>query len=120
MLATVGRVLITAGVVVLLFVAYELWGTNIQESRAQRSLRGELDERLATAASIGDFDQAEGDIDQPEGDIDQAEGDPGEPSSEPLPKPDSLLLVSSVKMVGAIARADIEMGQPLYLLSRRI
>lgn len=55
-LAAVGRVLVTAGVVVLLFVAYELWGTNIQESRAQRSLRTELDDRLASAASVGDFD----------------------------------------------------------------
>ncbi len=33
-LGAVGRGLITAGVVVLLFVVFQLWGTNIQEARA--------------------------------------------------------------------------------------
>ena len=33
-LGAVGRGLIMAGVVVLLFVVFQLWGTNIQEARA--------------------------------------------------------------------------------------
>ena len=33
-----GRTLISAGVLLLLFVAYELWGTNISEARSQTSL----------------------------------------------------------------------------------
>lgn len=34
----VGKVLIAAGVVVLLFVAYQLWGTGLHEERAQKDL----------------------------------------------------------------------------------
>jgi sortase A len=41
-LGAVGRALITAGVVVLLFVVFQLWGTNIQEARAQDDLRDEF------------------------------------------------------------------------------
>ena len=37
-----GRVLIAAGVLVLLFVVYQLWGTNLQEARSQDELRGQL------------------------------------------------------------------------------
>ena len=49
-----GRFLITAGVVVFLFVAYELWGTNLQEARAQDDLRSDLDARFAAAAALPD------------------------------------------------------------------
>ena len=37
-----GRVLIGAGVVLLLFTAYQIWGTSIQESRTQAGLRTQL------------------------------------------------------------------------------
>ncbi|HEX5266893.1 MAG TPA: class E sortase [Acidimicrobiales bacterium] len=37
-LAAAGRTLISAGVLLLLFVAYELWGTGISEARSQNSL----------------------------------------------------------------------------------
>jgi sortase A len=40
----VGRTLVGAGVLVLLFVVYELWGTNIQEARSQRKLRAEFEQ----------------------------------------------------------------------------
>jgi sortase A len=48
-LSIVGRVFITAGVLVLLFVAYQLWGTGIHESRAQSSLSNQFDEALGDA-----------------------------------------------------------------------
>jgi sortase A len=35
----VGRTLIALGVLILLFVAYELWGTSLAEARSQRALR---------------------------------------------------------------------------------
>jgi sortase A len=35
----VGRTLIGTGVLILLFVAYQLWGTNLAEARSQRSLK---------------------------------------------------------------------------------
>jgi LPXTG-site transpeptidase (sortase) family protein len=38
-----GELLLTAGVIVLLFVAYTLWGTGIQTAQAQDSLRQDFD-----------------------------------------------------------------------------
>jgi sortase A len=38
-LRTVGRFLVATGVLVLLFVAYELWGTNLHEARSQKALK---------------------------------------------------------------------------------
>jgi len=49
-LGAVGRTLITTGVVVFLFVAYQLWGTGFQERQSQNELSNELDQYLSTAA----------------------------------------------------------------------
>ncbi len=43
-LGALGRVLITAGVLILLFVAYQLWGTGIREAQAQNRLEDEFSE----------------------------------------------------------------------------
>ncbi len=45
----VGRLLITAGVVVLLFVVYQLWGTGLREAQAQSTLTESFTETLAAA-----------------------------------------------------------------------
>lgn len=50
-LGSVGRFLITSGIVVLLFVAYQLWGTGLQEAQAQDSLSSEFDELLGALDS---------------------------------------------------------------------
>lgn len=47
----VGRVFITAGVLILLFVAYQLWGTGIREAQAQSRLKNQFKERLATTTT---------------------------------------------------------------------
>jgi sortase A len=46
-----GRLLIWVGAIVLLFVAYQLWGTNIAEARAQDDLESEFEDRLATTTT---------------------------------------------------------------------
>ena len=38
-IAAIGRTLVTVGLLILLFVTYELWGTGIHEARAQHDLR---------------------------------------------------------------------------------
>src|SRR5262245_49872519 len=43
----VGRVLVTVGVLILLFVAYQLWGTGIYEARAQSDLESQFKRELA-------------------------------------------------------------------------
>jgi sortase A len=44
----IGRVFITSGVLILLFVAYQLWGTGIYTAREQSALEKEFDASLAT------------------------------------------------------------------------
>lgn len=48
-LGAIGRTLITSGCMVLLFVAFQLWGTGIQAGAAQNDLADELNERFAAA-----------------------------------------------------------------------
>jgi sortase A len=43
-----GKALIVAGVVVLLFVAYQLWGTGIAEARSQSTLKKNFSAQVAT------------------------------------------------------------------------
>jgi sortase A len=57
-LGAIGRVLITAGVLVLLFVVYQLWGTGIQEARAQDSLQNQFEQTLADAGVVAGTDAA--------------------------------------------------------------
>ncbi len=52
-LAGIGRGLISAGVLILLFVAYQLWGTNLAESHSQDLLRQQFDRELATQREGG-------------------------------------------------------------------
>ncbi|MGH9026180.1 MAG: class E sortase [Acidimicrobiia bacterium] len=47
----IGRACITVGILILLFVGYQLWGTGIYEARAQDDLRNEFDAQLEAAAS---------------------------------------------------------------------
>jgi len=48
----VGRTLIAAGVLILLFVGYQLWGTNLYEARAQRSLEHDFRQALAASTTV--------------------------------------------------------------------
>lgn len=50
-LAALGRTMITAGVLILLFVAYQLWGTGIRTAQAQDDLEDDLAAQLAEADS---------------------------------------------------------------------
>ncbi|HET6949299.1 MAG TPA: hypothetical protein VFI47_02930, partial [Acidimicrobiales bacterium] len=52
-LGAIGRSCITAGVLILLFVSYQLWGTGIREAQAQSSLENEFEKRLDDAG-LGD------------------------------------------------------------------
>jgi sortase A len=46
-LGGVGRILVTLGLLLLLFVAYQLWGTGIYEARAQNDLKHQFERELA-------------------------------------------------------------------------
>lgn len=47
----VGRICIAAGVLILLFVAYQLWGTGIREAQAQDRLEKEFKSKLSTTTT---------------------------------------------------------------------
>jgi sortase A len=51
-IGAVGRVMITTGVLLILFVAFQLWGTGLQESRAQSSLERDFTEMLDERADV--------------------------------------------------------------------
>ena len=48
-LGAIGRTLITAGVLILLFVAYQLWGTGISQARPQNRLEDEFEAQVDAA-----------------------------------------------------------------------
>jgi sortase A len=50
-IGAVGRVLIMVGLLILLFVAYQLWGTGIYEARAQSDLKSQFNRDLARQGS---------------------------------------------------------------------
>ncbi len=62
-----GRVLITAGVVVLLFVVYQLWGTGLREAQAQSELTESFAETLAEAPAAPVEEPADVPLPPPEG-----------------------------------------------------
>ncbi len=53
-LGAVGRGLISAGVIVLLFVVYQLWGTGIQNAASQNNLGNEFAERTGIQTDASD------------------------------------------------------------------
>ena len=55
---SVGRVLIGAGVLLLLFTAYQIWGTSIQESHTQSDLRSQLQTETGSAEIRRALDEA--------------------------------------------------------------
>ncbi len=51
-LAVVGRVLVSAGVLLLLFTAYQIWGTALAESHSQAQLRGRIDREIPATVRL--------------------------------------------------------------------
>jgi sortase A len=51
-IGAIGRTCITAGVLILLFVAYQLWGTGIREAQAQNRLEDQFANVLDDAAQV--------------------------------------------------------------------
>ena len=63
-----GKTLISAGVLLLLFVAYQLWGTSLAQSRDQRALRVEFERQLGAAAAGTPSPRAPVPVERPLGD----------------------------------------------------
>src|SRR5438105_3187613 len=50
-LAGIGRTFVSTGILVLLFVVYELWGTGLAEARDQSKLKSQLKTQISAAAT---------------------------------------------------------------------
>lgn len=66
-LGGIGKTMIAAGVLILLFVAYQLWGTGFQTARAQEQLKKEFEARLAEVAARNDRPSVPNDSEGPTG-----------------------------------------------------
>lgn len=53
-LGNLGQFFTVSGIVTLLFVVYQLWGTSVQEAQAQENLREDFEERLEDFTSLTD------------------------------------------------------------------
>ena len=51
-LGALGRTLISIGVLLLLFVVYQLWGTGLHEARAQHALSSEFDRLVSSQSTV--------------------------------------------------------------------
>jgi sortase A len=60
LLGGLGRTLITAGTLILLFVAYQLWGTGIREAQAQNRLEDDFAQALEQVADEQPPEKADG------------------------------------------------------------
>jgi sortase A len=76
-LGGIGRVMITAGTLILLFVAYQLWGTGLRTAQAQNDLEAEFEAQAEQYAT-----------DNPAPDPDP--GDDPEPVSTEIPPPPAI------------------------------
>jgi sortase A len=89
-----GRMMIRAGILILLFVAYQLWGTGLHTARAQDSLR---DEFRAKQAELGQL-----------------------PGESPPATPDTSTTTSSTTLAPTTAATDIAIpapGEPIGFIS---
>ncbi len=82
-LSAVGRTLAVLGVVMLLFVAFELWGTGLQQAQAQDNLEGDLAERLRQAVAAGQGALPVDTGDGPDAAAPVSDPDPAAPVSDP-------------------------------------
>lgn len=107
----VGEILITLGVVMALFVVYELWWTGQQTARAQDELTEQLTESFAAAETDGAVDGA-------------VDGDasPGAPTDDGPPPADAVALLRIPRLgarwewavVDGVSRSDLKRGPGHY------
>ncbi|MFT7476062.1 MAG: sortase A [Verrucomicrobiales bacterium] len=97
-LGSIGRLLITTGIVVLLFVSYQLWGTGLQEASAQGELSTDFDELLGSVESTTSTTSTS---------TTSTSAAPGTTTS-------TTTTTTIAEAGGAIVIADIELAQRLY------
>lgn len=119
-LGGLGRFFISLGVLTLLFVAYQLWGTGIMTAQAQNALENDFEELLAEAEAPIDVETSDATDDAADPDADAAGVDSGEadqatgsvdagPSRADLRRTARLLWQPDGKPVAQIFAPDIDL-----------
>jgi sortase A len=116
-LSVVGKTLIAAGVILLLFVAYQLWGTGLQQSHNQDALAKDLSHRVAPqVVAKGDRDKELGTVQNDLAKVDPATAPPG-----PTPPEGSAIGIIEIPRIGVqqvmvqgIAKPDLQKGPGHY------
>jgi sortase A len=120
-LAAVGRFLIISGVIILLFVAFQLWGTGIEQSGHQDDLghsftKEVLGRKAPKSATEGGSDQAEEAVIADLSHVDPATVPPTPPSKEG--DPIGIIEIPSIGvrqfMVEGVAKSDLKKGPGHY------
>ncbi|MEO6989092.1 MAG: class E sortase [Aquihabitans sp.] len=109
-LGGVGRSLMTAGTLILLFVAYQLWGTGLQEARSQEKLRDEFSQTLQEVqiASSTTSPTTTTTVDPGDGKVPVESTPPVEALADlPLPEPGDAVAEISIPDIG-ITRIVVE------------
>jgi sortase A len=113
-----GRVLITVGLLMFGFVAYQLWGTAIEAARAQNSLENDFDEMLADAEPITPETTIAPAVEEPAetaDDSDSAAGNSNEQQSQQAAEPPESTVPTAVPATGQNI-PDITEGEALARL----
>ncbi len=112
-LGAVGKLLITAGLLVLGFVAFQLWGTGFEEARGQSQLTEDL------ASDLGDTDSATLDLSELNDQLAQVDSATA-PATEPPPEgePVGIITIPKIELqrviVEGVNKADLKKGPGHY------
>lgn len=109
-----GRVLIVLGLLMFAFVAYQLWGTGIEQARAQNQLENEFEEQQATLGTVPVFVTAPTTVPPATSPPDTAPGATTPPPTEPPPtEPPTLSLppIAEGEAIGVLRIPRIGMTQ---------
>ncbi|WP_436793278.1 class E sortase [Actinospongicola halichondriae] len=112
-LGGIGRVFIWTGVIILLFVAYQLWGTNLSEARAQDDLESEFEDLLIeapdpTTTTTTAIDDTETTTTVPEGLLELPE------VGEPMARIEIPAIGVDKIVVEGVSRSDLRKGPGHY------
>ena len=122
-LGAIGRILIAAGVLLLLFVVYQLWGTGLQEARAQDDLRSQLEASAPSTSTTSSTGPTATSSRAPQATTTTAPAKPA-PADVPVPalgEPIGVIRIPKIGVdkvfVSGVSRDDLRKGPGHYPLT---